>query len=246
MYLEEITQLTNFISISRRSVDDLCRYLVVNTFRKFSPRAIYVGQVDDEGNLALKASYGFTAGYLDQFKTLPLNVNIPVIEAVRTEEIIHIESREDFFHDYPEVTSLGTVDDDWSSAVAVPIQSTGAYFLVLRKNSEINEEVNCLLQTIAHLIALSLEAPAPALKTKVDQVPVGKTLTHRQEVIKTLLARGFTNAHIAKEIGYSESLVRQETIAIYAALRISGRDELIKAEQSLSIKARVPDAKAQR
>jgi DNA-binding NarL/FixJ family response regulator len=237
MYLEEITQLTNFISISKRSADDLCRYLVVNTLRKFSPRAIYVGQVDDEGNLALKASYGFIAEYLDQFKALPLNVNIPVIEALRTEEIIHIESREAFFQNYPEVTSLGTIDDDWCSAIAVPVQSNGAYFLVLRKNSVITEDVKSFLKTISHLIALSLEAPVTSLKTKIDQVPVGKTLTPRQEIIKTLLARGFTNAHIAKEIGYSESLVRQETIAIYAALRISGREELIKSEENQSTKA---------
>ncbi len=237
MYLEEIAQLTNFMSISRRSADDLCKFLVINTLRKFSPRAIYVGQVDNEGNLALKASFGFIAGYLDQFRKLPLNVNIPVIEAVRSDEIIHIESREAFFQNYPEVTSLGTIDDNWHSAIAVPVQSIGAYFLVLHKRSVINEDVKCFLQTIAHLIALSLEAPVPVLKTKVDQVIVGKTLSHRQEIIKTLLSRGFTNAHIAKEIGYSESLVRQETIAIYAALRISGREELIKSEENQSTKA---------
>lgn len=237
MYLEEITQLTNFISISRRSADDLCKYLVVNTLRKFSPRAIYVGQVDNEGHLALKASFGFQAGYLDQFKKLPLNVNIPVIEAVRNDEIIHVDSRESFFKNYPEVTTLGTVDDDWSSAIAVPIQAIGAYFLVLRESSQIDAEVRCFLKTIAHLIAITLDEPIPVFKTKVDQIPDGKTLTPRQEIIKSLLARGFTNAHIAKEIGYSESLVRQETIAIYAALRISGREELIKAEESSKTKA---------
>jgi DNA-binding CsgD family transcriptional regulator len=230
MYIEEISQLTNFISISKRSADDLCKYLVVNTLRNFSPRAIYVGQIDNEGNLVLKASFGFITGYLEQFRKLPLNVNIPVIKAVRTDEIIHIESREDFFHDYPEVTSLGTIDDDWSSAFAVPIQSTGAYFLVLRKNSTIDASAKCFLTAIANLIALSLNDTVPVLKSKADHFSEGKALTPRQEIIKGLLAKGYTNAHIAKEIGYSESLVRQETIAIYAALRISGRDELIKAE----------------
>jgi DNA-binding NarL/FixJ family response regulator len=53
-----------------------------------------------------------------------------------------------------------------------------------------------------------------------------------------LLAKGFTNAQIAQEIGYSESLVRQETIAIYAALRVSGRREHIKSvEDGESAKA---------
>lgn len=229
MYLEEITQLTNFVSISRRSSDDLCQYLVVNTLRKFSPRAIYVGQVDSEGQLVLKASFGFKSGYLDQFKKLPLNINTPVIEAVRNEQIIHVESRESFFKDYPAVTTLGTVCDDWSSAFAVPVQTIGAYFLVLRDRSELDTKVEFFLKTIAHLVALTLEEPAPVFRTTIDQIQEAKKLTPRQVIIKTLLAKGFTNAHIAKEIGYSESLVRQETIAIYAALRISGREELINA-----------------
>jgi DNA-binding CsgD family transcriptional regulator len=237
MYLEEITQLTNFISTSKRSADEICKYLIVHTFREFSPRAIYVGQLDNEGHLMLKASFGFIAGYLKQFKKLPLNINIPVIEAVRTDEIIHIDSRESFFKNYPEVTSLGTIDEDWSSAIAVPVQSIGAYFLVLRESSQIDAEVKCFLKTIAHLLALTLEETIPVYKSRVEQAGQLRELTARQEIIKSILAKGYTNAHIAKEIGYSESLVRQETIAIYSALRISGREELIKAEMKADNRA---------
>lgn len=231
MYLEEITQLTNFISTSRRSVDDLCKHLVVNTFRSFSPRAIYVGQVDNGGHLVLKASFGFSVSYIEQFRRLPLTLNVPVIEAVRSEEIIHIESRDSFFEEYPDLKSLGTVDEDWNSAIAVPFQSIGAYFIVLHGSAEMNSNLKCFLRIIAHLISISLDEPIPVFKSRDDQTTKVKNLTPRQEIIKLLLAKGHTNAHIATEIGYSESLVRQETIAIYAALKISGREELIRADQ---------------
>jgi len=52
-------------------------------------------------------------------------------------------------------------------------------------------------------------------------------LTGRQLTIKSLIEKGFTNPAIADQIGYSESLVRQETMAIYAMLGIAGRKALI-------------------
>jgi DNA-binding NarL/FixJ family response regulator len=51
-------------------------------------------------------------------------------------------------------------------------------------------------------------------------------LTQRQEKILELLRSGKTNKSIANEIGYSESLVRHETMIIYKKLRVEGRHEL--------------------
>jgi len=41
-----------------------------------------------------------------------------------------------------------------------------------------------------------------------------------------LIEDGYTNIAIANEIGYSESLVKQETMTIYSILNISGRKAL--------------------
>jgi DNA-binding CsgD family transcriptional regulator len=50
-------------------------------------------------------------------------------------------------------------------------------------------------------------------------------LTERQEVILKLISEGRTNGDIADILGYSESLIRQETIRIYAILKCNGRQE---------------------
>ncbi len=50
-------------------------------------------------------------------------------------------------------------------------------------------------------------------------------LTERQNLILKLISEGRTNAAIADVLGYSESLIRQETIRIYAKLGCSGRNE---------------------
>lgn len=50
-------------------------------------------------------------------------------------------------------------------------------------------------------------------------------LSERQLLILKLISEGRTNADIADVLGYSESLIRQETIKIYSFLDCSGRSE---------------------
>lgn len=52
-------------------------------------------------------------------------------------------------------------------------------------------------------------------------------LTSRQETILEMIKESLTNASIAVELGFSESLIRQETILIYRKLGVAGRRELI-------------------
>jgi DNA-binding CsgD family transcriptional regulator len=51
-------------------------------------------------------------------------------------------------------------------------------------------------------------------------------LSERQNKILDLLKTGRTNKEIAEVIGYSESLVRHETMIIYKKLRVEGRNQL--------------------
>jgi DNA-binding NarL/FixJ family response regulator len=50
------------------------------------------------------------------------------------------------------------------------------------------------------------------------------------------LERGFNNAQIGIEIGYSESLVRQETVVIYRKLQVTGR-QAMQAIRTLNLES---------
>ena len=99
--------------------------------------------------------------------------------------------------------------------------------LLLKKNPNLSDEFELFLKSIGHLLSMQLESTHHATGIKERVSSVKTQLTQRQEVICSFLEKGFTNPQIAEEIGYSESLIRQETIAIYSALQISGRKELI-------------------
>jgi transcriptional regulator with GAF, ATPase, and Fis domain len=227
MHIEALSTFTNYLSLQRRSIEEICQHLVLHVFKSQSARAVYIGLVESEGYLSLKATFGFKQDYIEQWKRIPLTLNIPIIEAVRSESEVIFLTREDFFANYPQVTTLGTVDHEWESCVTTSIQSDGAFMLIFNEVPKVDPEFNFLLRSTGHLIALHLEGSVPIYKAFQNAKTSAEELTPRQKIIRDLLAKGFTNAHIAKEIGYSESLVRQESIVIYAAHRISGRRELI-------------------
>ena len=54
----------------------------------------------------------------------------------------------------------------------------------------------------------------------------GQPLTERQELILELVRQGKRNSEIAQVLGYSESLIRQETMVIYKKLGVPGRKSL--------------------
>ncbi|MFM8328976.1 MAG: helix-turn-helix transcriptional regulator, partial [Actinomycetales bacterium] len=56
---------------------------------------------------------------------------------------------------------------------------------------------------------------------------IDKAITERQRRIIELIKEGRTNSSTASILGYSESLIRQETIVIYRKLGINGRNDLI-------------------
>lgn len=57
--------------------------------------------------------------------------------------------------------------------------------------------------------------------------PSTKDLTSRQLRVLSLMAKGMTNGQIARVLAFSESTVRQETMAIYRTLQVKGRAEAV-------------------
>lgn len=54
-------------------------------------------------------------------------------------------------------------------------------------------------------------------------------LTERQKKILDGMARGKTNRAIGNELGYSESTIRQESMAIYRTLGVTCREDAVRA-----------------
>jgi DNA-binding CsgD family transcriptional regulator len=228
MFTKEILGLSDFLAQSKRSLDELCEFLTVVTFSSLAPRAIYVGEIANDGYIDLRSTYGFDEVSVARWSRLPMDISIPLTQCISKDECLVIPSPKEFFKSYPYLKELGCIDTNWKTSLAVPMQRRGAYYLVLHGEPTMTEEFEHLLRSIGNLILMHIRELRPEqTKASLSSSSVTK-LTARQELIHNLLIHGYTNPEIAKDIGYSESLVRQETIAIYAFLGVSGRKELIR------------------
>jgi DNA-binding CsgD family transcriptional regulator len=78
--------------------------------------------------------------------------------------------------------------------------------------------------------ALSLVEGLPAEDAagQAFRRPAPGALSDRQLRILGLMAKGLTNSQISKRVGFSESTVRQETMAIYRYFGVGGRREAVR------------------
>jgi DNA-binding CsgD family transcriptional regulator len=100
-----------------------------------------------------------------------------------------------------------------------------------------NDEIAPVFIATAPILGLyvSLQTPStPTVEPERNSSPsrsanghVENELSPRQLRILHLLAEGLTNPQIAARIGFSDSTVRQETMAIYRFLGADGRREAV-------------------
>lgn len=97
------------------------------------------------------------------------------------------------------------------------------------------EYFEALASVIGGAIVKKLPTPS-LLSAKNQEIADSSRLSDRQELILKMISEGRTNGDIADVLGYSESLIRQETIRIYALLGCSGRSEAASIYRSMQPK----------
>lgn len=90
------------------------------------------------------------------------------------------------------------------------------------------------LTLIGHLWAgIQARSLGPRADDASSDVDLADALTVRQSVILQGMAQGLTNAQIARQINFSESTVRLESLAIYRFLGVHSRADAVHRAQAL-------------
>ena len=234
MYLKRVTELAKYLSENERPSEELVKFLVLKTFADLTPKAIYITELSGDGSLYPVASFGLDKLKIVQWGRFSLSTHLPITECARKGEIVVVRSVEDFFSRFPIAQEIEDVYLDWEAAIAFSMLPFGVALLFLDDQPKDSVDQTRFIETIGALLALQYSR-IPAYtgfkgnggKSKNENH--GIDLTERQKLIHQLMFKGFTNAQIAAEVGYSESLVRQETIQIFRVLGVSGRKEIIES-----------------
>ena len=186
--------------------------------------------LDDESEIHIQFSIGFNLKAPLEH-ALSITDDNPGSEALRTMKTIFVDLKH-MHKKYTQNLNYQT-EIDYKSGVAIPVTSRRVYgFTFIGDVFEFVEYrgfFECL-RSILHFYETIYESRS-IRKIPRDNLE-NHELTSRQLRILDMVKENRTNSSIAAALGYSESLIRQETIIIYRKLGIDGRRELRKSVAS--------------
>lgn len=195
--------------------------------RKFADRRFFASfflGIEQDGRLRVRGFFGAKPEEIGVEDDASISIfdDHPAAESIRRDSMVCAEG------------SRATKGKDRHTVIAWPVESNARILgsLVAISDSrcedsgESRECLEALILLVNTTLARKLENGRTKQLNRPIKTPVGHdSLTERQEVILKLISEGRTNGDIAEILGYSESLIRQETIRIYAILKCNGRQE---------------------
>lgn len=232
MYVKKIEELSKYLLTNESPNDELCRFLNFAVFNYLQSRSVIMCQLTNDGNVTPVGSFGLSKEALKGIANTSLATETPMSAAVIRDTTVLVKSPAELFKRFPALKNASEIDTEWKSLITIPVHTFGVYGIKCMKQPELDPSHESFLRIIGQLAAFAVLKSRNSKVLKINN-GVGLTidsgqLTARQEQIKALMLRGMTNQQIASEIGYSDSLVRQETMEIYAKLKVSGRKELLE------------------
>lgn len=243
---------------SQPTFDEVAMQLVVTLLSTHHPRAALISVFEQDGSLHAAGSFGLTDAAILSSKKISLWDESPISEAVRSGKPFTMCDTQALGVKYPMLTKQGELllpTVAWP--LAVRERQIGAIEVLFSEEPDVDaleRDFAVMMPIMSLYLAMTRGgnvAVGPDFKSPLGIQHVGATpaptkthLTKRQLVILDLMARHMTNAQIANRIGYSESTIRQETIAIYRFLGADGRHQAVELARlrGLLVEEEVPIA----
>ena len=231
-YLSRILQLLQVIQQQPKRLQ-LITWLHKNLSMPNYKPAVCFFELDDNENIRPRAIVGLDGLTLEQLPSVKLEENRPVSNVLRDMKMA-VYSKEDLASQNLQIVkeslNLSYRQSEvtkWESAVAIPVGLNKGYSFLFRHDiTQIDSALEYLrlLEALLNTYESLVQKEAP---TDSKKPILGQEFSNRQEEIFKLIKLGKTNLQIALVLGYSESLIRQETMTIYKKNGIGGRKEIL-------------------
>lgn len=235
------------VLLTRTTMDEVAQYLVLQALADGHPWQASIYEVGPDSLLRLAGSFGLGDGRGDLHEHSCLE-----------DPFIGDSLRGDVLHPSPAPAPGSDLSGDSGFVdghqVIWPLQTPSRLSGVLQIRFHDEPDVPELAQRLIELsppIALALDLSNPNGSRRrlngsaSNGGPRGNSdgeLTARQREVLRHMAAGMTNGQIARILKFSESTVRQETMAIYRNLQVRGRAEAVQFAEDHGLLERTPAA----
>jgi DNA-binding CsgD family transcriptional regulator len=209
---------------SSENANDLCRKLVHSTQHSTEMRGAFIYSLNARSNLIETAGYG--QPFEENLQEISAWDENPASNAIRAKQHLYFPSKS---------------GSNSPAVIAIPLMKgstpIGVCVLVFAADAELNPLPDGVGPALSKLGAYFLETHGFTPKTGAEQSGREsiEDLTTRQVSILGFMGDGLTNADISHKVLLSESTVRQETIRIYRALAVAGRQEAVAKARALGL-----------
>jgi DNA-binding CsgD family transcriptional regulator len=220
------------------TVDQIAEYLVLLLMPGRGVEAAVISLVQSDGSLEVRGRFGLAQEMLAPLDHAKLAALTPMTDALRLGEAQFLPTGAAVSERYGalgEFAHLCVPTAAWP--LTLPSRRVGAVQLLFQEGAD-EERMRGALGglTGAMSLFLSLRHDAPAAVPAAPASPTAPAtivdLTARQFRILQMMAEGMTNLKISNRIGFSESTVRQETMAVYRHFGVHDRREAVRVAAS--------------
>ena len=161
--------------------------------------------------------------------------NAQLIEKISNYTDLHSSQQRAFV--FSEISTFDLVDENdsvTSILISIPILQGELFSTVtLLGMSRLPSSTVSLIKLLANILGIWFKSlpKQHSISTKTLRASQVSMLSKRQQEVFLLMRESQTNLTIAKSLGYSESLIKAESVKIFRALEITGRqDPLFRSE----------------
>jgi DNA-binding CsgD family transcriptional regulator len=221
-HLDKLLIITQYLA-SKPTLEQLTTFLSLNHCPSGEISSVYIAKIVKNESVVIETAHGFQADEFVQIgRHWPLEITRPSGRSILENQILFDEVNSEYYSRYPALGHDEKITYPSSTKVSIPINSL--YFMQIGRYCSFTEPDMPFYQNIQSLLQIYF--------SRIGKVSLGigdlsgKPLTSRQKVVLDYMKQGLTNEEIAVKIGFSTSLVKQESMLIFSKLGISGRKGL--------------------
>jgi DNA-binding CsgD family transcriptional regulator len=241
--------------LARPDCDGVAQHLVLGVLREHHARSAVISRFGNDGQLETAGSFGIPRDFQERLRAISLWDAAPMSESVRSGDPVILGTRAAALERYPDYeTDLGENEAMIVWPLSLPGERVGAIQVTLASSHDLHALIGefggcaAMLGLYVNLLlgggsrtgleaaggALAVAMPRPA-ETGMTTDAAAKHLTSRQLVILEMMALQLTNPEISRRVGFSESTVRHETMAVYRSLGVDGRRQAVKVAVEIGL-----------
>ncbi len=214
-----------------QSLESAIQGLALNVCFSGNTSRVFLGKFGQNLELKHELSFGFETEIIDSHKYRDFLSSELLPLAITKSDVLIKEHNRDYLRSFE--GHIGLKENSiWQSTVLMPLVPSFILALSVKVKLDQDKTTTDYFNAIFSIFNLflrsnkSLPESEKEIGSRVRHRSESTELTERQNLILKMIQSGDTNQIIAERMGYSESLIRQETISIYRKLGISGRRDL--------------------